>query len=346
MKEGDKCECPSPGSGTVAFTEGVPIPSIAVMPATSGGSLEWFPGHLPTATPTSSTSHSRTTSHAPSKASSTDGAHSEPTSTGNDAANNDSWDSYSTGTKVGIGIGSAIGAILLFGALSALWMVFRRRRNGQNNDQENNVRNVTPSDDNIFSGPDMTAVAAAAAGPSYHQGDKPYGVAEMPTPEASSRPEHPDISPGQWVSGESRGEPTTPFMAAIWHDPSQNQSHGLVHSQSQGQGFVHNHNHNQGHGLVHSQSQGLPLSPSQSLSTAHDGVTAGPNDSYRPSFHSYHDYNPSVNSGHRHVQVRPAQQDQQGQQGQQGQQEHQGQQGQQGQTGVNSNQAFVSELPG
>ncbi|KAH6635627.1 hypothetical protein B0J18DRAFT_419338 [Chaetomium sp. MPI-SDFR-AT-0129] len=358
VRRGDNCTCPSPGSGTIAFTEGVPIPSIAVMPATSGGSLEWFPGHLPTATLTSSGSHSRTTSHASSKVPSTVGALPEPTSTNNDTTNDDSWDGYSTGAKAGIGIGSAIGVILLFGALSALWMIFRRRRNAKNNDQENNVSNVSPDEDNIFSGPDMTVVAAAAAGQPYHQGDKSYGVAEMPTPEASSRPEHPDVTTGQWVSGPgSHGEPTTPFMVASWYDPAQSQNHGLVHSQSQGQGFVHNHN--QGHGLVHSQSQGLPISPSQSLSIAHDGANTGLNDSHRPSFQSHQSYNPSVGSGHGHVQGQAqgqqghqGQQDhqghmeQQGQEGQQGQPGQQGQQGQQGQPAVNSSQAFASELPG
>ncbi|AEO67135.1 25532c19-ae96-483e-956b-f0ce22bfc609 [Thermothielavioides terrestris] len=184
---GDPCTCPSASETmTVAFSAPSQIAAIGSLPSRSGGTIEWEPGHFPTASLRTSSSSSSLSSTHPSAASTLASATSSsvlPTTTTASASDNPTpslGHSLSDGAKAGIGAGAAVGGILLFGALSALWVVFRRRRNDKN----------TPA------GPE----AGQAAGPNTHD-DKSGGTgpAEMPTPVVPPRPAYSELPVGPWV---------------------------------------------------------------------------------------------------------------------------------------------------
>lgn len=177
ITKGDQCTCP-PASETmtVAFSAPPRLENIANLPATSGGTLEWWPGHFPTANPmrttfssaSETTDSSSTVTPSPSLP-----LTSAPTNNPVPQGSN-----LSEAAEAGIGIGSAVGAILLFGALSALWMVFRRRRN------DKNTTNSNPE-----TGP--------TTGPEQNDKSSP---AELPTPEVSPRPRFSELAVGPpWV---------------------------------------------------------------------------------------------------------------------------------------------------
>ncbi|KAK3323882.1 hypothetical protein B0T19DRAFT_463754 [Cercophora scortea] len=150
------------------------LDDVAWMPHSSGGSLSWFPGHTPThsgpvvipsksGSPSSSAASSGGSSDASSGPSSTivtgrptttppttlatssitsgttsDTASSiSPTITTTSVAAVPAPNSSSelgTGAKIGIGLGSAFGGMLIFGALSAFWLLYRRNRKSKTPD--------------------------------------------------------------------------------------------------------------------------------------------------------------------------------------------------------------------
>ncbi|KAL2129179.1 hypothetical protein VTI74DRAFT_8107 [Chaetomium olivicolor] len=129
ITKGDECTCPPDNEMTVAFSAPPQITAIASLPARSGGTIEWQGGHLPTGEPTPKTFQPTFSSSTPSSSTSGSGfTLAPPSSTAiSDSPHQDQG--MSNGLKAGIGIGAAAGAMLLLGALSAFWMVFRRRRN-------------------------------------------------------------------------------------------------------------------------------------------------------------------------------------------------------------------------
>ena len=197
---------------TVAFSAPPSITPIASLPDGVGGTIEWQVGHLPTDEP-SPTSTSATTTDSTADSSS-------PTTTSNPTLPVSTLAStpvsqphtLTDGAKAGIGIGAAVGAILLFGALSAFWVVLRRRRNGKEN-KENMENNVPPN-----------SGATTTAG---HNDKTPtsglglaFGIAEMPTPEVPPRPAFSELPVGMWgVRPELQGEGTPPTPGSGWGLP-------------------------------------------------------------------------------------------------------------------------------
>ncbi|KAL2139719.1 hypothetical protein VTI28DRAFT_4757 [Corynascus sepedonium] len=187
ISTGDDCTCnPDVEARTAAFIDGSIIGSIAILPTISGGRIEWLPGHLPTAIPTSmSTSSVIKSTSTPESTLAPSPTHLVPTSTPfNDSDSSHHYPTHLTiGMKVGIGIGCAIGVILLFGALSAVWVVLRRRRGRDDaNDSNNYDNNMTPYNP----GPDSPAAAAVAFSPGQSttgKGVVAKPIAEMPSPE-------------------------------------------------------------------------------------------------------------------------------------------------------------------
>ncbi|KAK3687598.1 hypothetical protein B0T22DRAFT_534963 [Podospora appendiculata] len=150
------------------------LDDVAWMPHSSGGSLSWFPGHGPTHSSSdaiSSTSGSPSSSEASSGSSSdTSSSPSSSSATGRpvitpfttlatssitSSATSGTTSSTSpaitttsvapvpapntsselgTGAKIGIGLGSAFGGMLIFGALSAFWLLYRRNRKNKTPD--------------------------------------------------------------------------------------------------------------------------------------------------------------------------------------------------------------------
>ncbi|EAQ88319.1 predicted protein [Chaetomium globosum CBS 148.51] len=193
ITEGDECNCPSDDEPiTVAFSAPSIIPGIGVLPTEIGGTIEWSSGHLPTTTqsesPTTTDSDSSTTITPPPSLIPT-----SPTES-NQNNNNSTSSSLSTAAIAGIATGASIGAILLLGALSALWLVFRRRRNSSGNDKNKN------QDNNTNNGTLPGAETGAVPGLPPHAGaDKSPPLAEM------SSPEVPQLAFSELSSGGSGG---------------------------------------------------------------------------------------------------------------------------------------------
>ncbi|KAK4158069.1 hypothetical protein C8A00DRAFT_28967 [Chaetomidium leptoderma] len=186
ITKGDQCTCPPESETmTVAFSAPSVIAAIGILPTASGGTIEWQPGHLPTeesrpTTSSSSASETTDSEYSPSTiASSTNLTLPSPTDTQTNSSPSQNHN-LSDGAKAGIGIGSAVGAILLFGALSAFWLVIRRRRNDKN----------TPSN------PETGQAAASGQRHIKSPGD---GAGEMPTPEVPPRPVLSELPVGPWV---------------------------------------------------------------------------------------------------------------------------------------------------
>jgi len=188
ITKGDQCTCASEsGSITAAFSAASVIPPVASLPNHLGGTLEWQEGHVPTDKPSSSSTSttSETTESSFTTVTSSSGlTFPPPTSTPSNKSPSQS-DNLSDGAKAGIGIGAGVGAILLLGALSALWVVVRRRKNNNND---------TPF--NPETGQTTTGSGQSDKAPGSSQTP---GLTEMPTPEVPPRPAFSELPVGPWV---------------------------------------------------------------------------------------------------------------------------------------------------
>ncbi|KAH8197833.1 hypothetical protein TruAng_007980 [Truncatella angustata] len=163
LQPGSFCSCTDAASATVAFKDSTSLENVASLPQSTGASIQFFPGHIPTA-PSSSTSaggttrasgtgaasSAMTTGHPVSTteitqstqtATSTDPSGSvvtatrtiiltsatDPTSTGSAASDGGT---SSAGTKIGIGVGVGVGVVLLLAALAGF--IVNRRRSRRN----------------------------------------------------------------------------------------------------------------------------------------------------------------------------------------------------------------------
>ncbi len=196
---------------TVAFSAPPVITPIASLPNGVGGTIEWQAGHLPTDDPSSISTPAATDSMADSSSSATTSSPTLPVSTL--ASTPISQPHILTdGAKAGIGIGAAVGAILLFGALSAFWVVLRRRKHDKEN-EENGKNNVPPN--------------SGAPATTEHHHNTPtstaglgFGIAEMPTPEVPPRPAFSELPVGMWgVKSELQGDGTPSTPGSGWGAP-------------------------------------------------------------------------------------------------------------------------------
>ncbi|KAH6631527.1 hypothetical protein F5144DRAFT_648306 [Chaetomium tenue] len=176
IREGDECSCPS-DDDSIAFYAPSIIPGIGVLPTETGGTIEWSSGHLPTTTQSKSTFTTTTTDSSTTITSPPSPIPTNP-STDSNQNNNPTTSSLSTAAIAGIATGASIGAILLLGALSALWLVFRRRRNSSGNDKNKNQDNNT--NNGTLPGAETGTVPAL---PPHAGADKSPPLAEMPSPE-------------------------------------------------------------------------------------------------------------------------------------------------------------------
>lgn len=185
IHKGDECRCPpKPESATVAFSAPSVLEDVALLPDKYGGTIEWYAGHLP-ATETTSTIPSSTseTTDSSTTATTTPSLSNTPLPTPTNPPESQP-PTLSTGSKAGIGIGSAVGAILLFGALSALWVVFRRRNNTTTKDTTTPSNNPSPE----------------TGHPARGLTDKPPTLPEMPAPDVPPRPAYCELPVGPpWV---------------------------------------------------------------------------------------------------------------------------------------------------
>ncbi|KAL2260823.1 hypothetical protein VTK26DRAFT_5067 [Humicola hyalothermophila] len=126
------------------------------------------------------------------------------TSTPTDAPSS-SVHTLSTAAKVGIGIVSAFGAMVLLGALSAMWMLMRRRSARKNSPgQDENCENTPAGADRGGNGGGEAKGSAPIMGPLAGQ----VGPAEMPTPGSPVRPAEmptPNVPPRPTESGLGMG---------------------------------------------------------------------------------------------------------------------------------------------
>ncbi|KAK0717919.1 hypothetical protein B0T26DRAFT_829964 [Lasiosphaeria miniovina] len=159
----DSCTCPP--TVTAAFTAAGKLFDMARLPGSLGGSIEWSSDYLPPTSSTSSSTQSTSLGDSSDVPSSSPTAQATPTtapmatptaaptttltaaltasltatstatlSSTSTLANptisvNSNADSgLGAGAKVGIGVGATIGGLLFLGALSALWMLYRRKR--------------------------------------------------------------------------------------------------------------------------------------------------------------------------------------------------------------------------
>ncbi|KAK4041407.1 hypothetical protein C8A01DRAFT_45466 [Parachaetomium inaequale] len=192
----DQCTCPPDESMTVAFTEASVIPGMGLLPTTSGGTIEWQPGYLPTAVPSrsssSSSAESETTTTDPTSPATSSPTLALSTPTFPPSNNSTPGNGLSDAAKAGIGTGAAVGAILLFGALSALWVVLRRRRNDKNSLKNSNN---DPSSPETETGPGPVVLLPQTQSDKY-----PPGPAEMPTPDVPPWPAFTEL-PGSGGGG-------------------------------------------------------------------------------------------------------------------------------------------------
>ncbi|KAK3361171.1 hypothetical protein B0T24DRAFT_642534 [Lasiosphaeria ovina] len=147
----DSCTCPP--TVTAAFTAAGKLFDMARLPGSLGGSIEWSSDYLPPTSSTSSSTQSTSLGDSSGVSSSSLTAKATPTtaptatptaaSTATSTAtlsststlanptisvNSNADSGLGTGAKVGVGVGATIGGLLFLGALSALWMLYRRKR--------------------------------------------------------------------------------------------------------------------------------------------------------------------------------------------------------------------------
>ncbi|KAK4241980.1 hypothetical protein C8A03DRAFT_40685 [Achaetomium macrosporum] len=222
ITKGDPCTCPPESATmTVAFSAPGRIEGIGILPATSGGTIEWAEGHFPTVQPSSTTSSStsETTEFLTSSSftSVTSGSR-LPTSTTTSVSSINSPPHnhhLSDGAKAGIAIGSAVGGILLLGALSALWVVLRHRRTDKDAPSSPQAAASTQTDKSPV--------------PGSVSGSMPT---EMPTPVVPPRPAYPELPVGPRVmrpelqgdvtpTGYGHVSPPTSPAEPSWQSPNQ-----------------------------------------------------------------------------------------------------------------------------
>lgn len=206
IREGDECTCPPDESITVAFSAPSIIPGIGVLPTKRGGTIEWSSGHLPATNQPESPTTSETTIEPESSSTTIVDPDSSslitsppgltlpiPTSPSTESnQDNSTGNALSTDAIAGIATGASIGAILLLGALSALWLVFRRRR--RTNDKNKGQDNTTTL-------PGTETGAAPGPGMLPQAGSDKLPPAEMPSPEVLPRPAFSELHGG----GDSGG---------------------------------------------------------------------------------------------------------------------------------------------
>ncbi|KAK4100934.1 hypothetical protein N658DRAFT_472521 [Parathielavia hyrcaniae] len=195
---GDECTCPPDSETiTVAFTAAASIPAIASLPTTQSGTIEWFAGHVPTTTPhpTASSSSSETAEPSSTITSSANLTSPANTSASDSSSSLPQSHGLSDSVQAGIGVGAAVGTILLLGALSALWVVLRRRRrNDENGAEAGQAASAVPTQSDKTPGSDPGSGAVPA---------------EMATPEVPPRPSASELPIGPWVvRPELQGDPS------------------------------------------------------------------------------------------------------------------------------------------
>ncbi|CAJ2506687.1 Uu.00g078730.m01.CDS01 [Anthostomella pinea] len=155
LQPGSFCSCTDAASATTAFSDSNSLANIASLPDSTGGSIQFFVGHIPTspggagttATATAQTSISTnsngetvtvtlTQSATASEGITTGGdtssgtiGSSSPGETGaNGSTGSDRSSGLSSGAKIGIGVGVAGGGSLLLAVIIAIFLYRRRRR--------------------------------------------------------------------------------------------------------------------------------------------------------------------------------------------------------------------------
>lgn len=211
IRVGDRCECPTATESiTAAFTAAPVIPNVGKLPMTLGGRIEWENGHFPTSRPAASTtsiegefttSAPTSTSTFSSTTSTTASNTSLPTTTQSPTSSpSDSGRHLSTGAKAGIGIVSVFGAMLLFGALSALWMIWRRRLTKKNvSDQNESCGDAAAGAGTGYDGGGGKNPAPMMALAEMPSPSVPQRPAEMPTPNVPPRPTESGLGMGPWM---------------------------------------------------------------------------------------------------------------------------------------------------
>ncbi|SPO07075.1 uncharacterized protein DNG_09769 [Cephalotrichum gorgonifer] len=107
----DACACPTPtASRNIAFEDSSILENVVQLPTSSGGSVIWQPGHVPTGTTTTSTP--------------------EPTDGGGGGGGGGGGEGkggggLSVGTKAGIGVGVSVAGLLILGMV---FLLLRKRR--------------------------------------------------------------------------------------------------------------------------------------------------------------------------------------------------------------------------
>ncbi|KAI1081081.1 hypothetical protein F5B20DRAFT_536703 [Whalleya microplaca] len=126
-----ECKCTP---NTTLFEDKPKLDNIASLPQSSGGTVSWYPGHEPTASPVLTTSSSTSQTNPASISSAVSGSGASPSTNGGSqvAVTNASTppanpsEGLSTGAQAGIGLGGGIG-LLVIGGLIYLAFVLRRR---------------------------------------------------------------------------------------------------------------------------------------------------------------------------------------------------------------------------
>ena len=171
LQPGALCTCTDAASTTIAITGSTRLADIARLPQTTGGTIEFFGGNTPTNTvptaPAQTSGDNQNTATAtsrggPSTGSNTSGGSSpsetgsgtlggsNPTDPASDGSNNNNNDSsgdggggLNNGAKIGIGIGAAVGGLILIAALIALWYLRRKHQRQSANIEDGGEKPAT-----------------------------------------------------------------------------------------------------------------------------------------------------------------------------------------------------------
>ncbi|KAK0670343.1 hypothetical protein QBC41DRAFT_96663 [Cercophora samala] len=145
LQNGAYCSCTDAAATTIAISDSPRLADVARLPQTTGGTVSFFPGNEPTNTSPpaqttgggnggggngggSNTSNSPIPSETGSPGSGS-GGNGNDSDSGSDPSNSGGSSSgLNSGAKIGIGIGAAIGGLILIATLLTLWHYKRKNR--------------------------------------------------------------------------------------------------------------------------------------------------------------------------------------------------------------------------
>jgi hypothetical protein len=186
-------------SQTALFTGRATLINIAVAPMSSGGTLSFFPGQKPPSftpsIPSSATSSSIPISHASGSTTSlSDSTPSLATPTVSPSPFTDGTAAdLPTGAKIGIGVGVAVGALLIFAMVFVAFLIRRRKKAADEQESK-----TSPQSDQTTSGSSWQASDNNTTSPSF-SGFKAELAADGPSSGDASvspmSPQHPQSPP-------------------------------------------------------------------------------------------------------------------------------------------------------